>query len=197
MVGGERWFTRKNDTAPEKGPFDGAALLRALDEGHLSKKTLVRRDGETAWLPVGEHAALRKAPANPVASSPAEAPSETREVQLTALGGGERCPICGGPFAAKHKKSFLGFPTRRCVMCEHAEPLPLTPTYRFIYWLVATWVGFWLLVIGYRVMAIVGQGATPHLDGSLIQSVSFGFLSAYALLRDRDLRRQLSSSAST
>jgi hypothetical protein len=185
MEANNRWFTRSNEASQEKGPYETVVMRRAREEGTLSAKTLVRREGEARWLPLADQPLLDDGAAAKAAYAPPAAPTESSEPPENRTSNGARCPECGGPFAAKQRKNFLGFPKRTCVLCQHAVVQQLTTTYRVIYWVVAVWVGVWTLIIA----AAVSHGARVVQPGSLVQAIVFGGVSAYALMRDRDLRR--------
>jgi tetratricopeptide (TPR) repeat protein len=44
-----RWFVRKDQASHEKGPFEGRAILEALEAGDLSNRAQVRREDEETW----------------------------------------------------------------------------------------------------------------------------------------------------
>jgi hypothetical protein len=53
-----RWFTKQGDA--EKGPYDEAALVRAVKRGMLSARTLVRAEDQTEWRPLADVEQLAK-----------------------------------------------------------------------------------------------------------------------------------------
>lgn len=50
-----RWYTRRNASCVEKGPFDEDALRRSLASGDVKRSTLLRREDEQEWLPIDKH----------------------------------------------------------------------------------------------------------------------------------------------
>lgn len=47
-----RFYTKSSDV--EKGPYEPAAIRRAIKEGHLRATTLVRAEDDTEWFPASE-----------------------------------------------------------------------------------------------------------------------------------------------
>lgn len=63
-----RWYTRRDSSSVEKGPFDEDALRSSLARGDVKRSTLLRREDEQEWL------ALDKHPRFTIQEPPASAP---------------------------------------------------------------------------------------------------------------------------
>ena len=63
-----QWYTRRADGA-EKGPFDDETLRGALARGELARTTLVRREDEEEWAPIGKGERLSSEPPTPEAAT--------------------------------------------------------------------------------------------------------------------------------
>lgn len=59
------WYTRRSD-GTEKGPFDDETLRGALARGELARNTLVRREDEEDWAPIGKGERLSSEPPRPL-----------------------------------------------------------------------------------------------------------------------------------
>ena len=68
------WYTRRSDGA-EKGPFDEETLRGALARGELARTTLVRREDEQDWAPIGKGERLSSEPPNAAVLPPGEQPA--------------------------------------------------------------------------------------------------------------------------
>lgn len=49
------WYTRRDESSVEKGPYDEDALRRSLASGDVKRSTLLRREGEQEWLRIDKH----------------------------------------------------------------------------------------------------------------------------------------------
>ncbi|WP_437935320.1 RDD family protein [Sorangium sp. So ce341] len=54
-----RWYTRRDENATEKGPFEETAITEAVKSGNLKRSTLVRREDETNWSTIEHHPEFR------------------------------------------------------------------------------------------------------------------------------------------
>lgn len=57
------------------------------------------------------------------------------------------CPDCGHDLPTKIEKSFFGFGKVQCRHCSYKKTLPLSNTYRTVYWLIVV-AGLALLASG-------------------------------------------------
>ena len=89
------------------------------------------------------------------------------------------CTKCNTKFNTIPKQSFLGFQKLECPSCNEKLTYPLTKGYRTTYWVI-----FVLMVL-----TIIGQFA----QGKFGFPGGFGIAVMFALLRDRSIRKKISS----
>src|SRR5690348_3156817 len=79
-----RWYTRRDDAAVEKGPFDRLALVDSVLKGELSRDVQVRREDQEVWSTLGQHPAFEAGLAGfrPGASADGQIPGVPRESLL-------------------------------------------------------------------------------------------------------------------
>ena len=49
---GDAWYTTKGEG--ERGPYTGQDLKRSVEDGSLTRKSLVRSAGSGQWVPLGD-----------------------------------------------------------------------------------------------------------------------------------------------
>jgi hypothetical protein len=90
------------------------------------------------------------------------------------------CIQCGAETPTARRRTFLGFREWTCSACGTVNTLPLSPAYRFGYWLICA-----IIVLGSVQFALEGRVPVPGALGiALVATI------VIALKRDAQLRRQ-------
>lgn len=93
-----------------------------------------------------------------------------------------RCSQCSCAHGAEPRKTFLGFRKLTCPACGHVDLHPLTSGYRGFYWFVLV-----VMVLSLLGLLAHGQVGVPGL---------ISLAAAYALVKDRGLRKKATVAAS-
>ena len=91
------------------------------------------------------------------------------------------CTKCKTKFNSVPKQSFLGFQKLECTWCKENITYPLTSSYRTIYW----------VIFGLMILMIIGSFA----QGEIGFPGGFGLAIIFALLRDKIIRKRVSTAA--